>query len=119
MKALSIRQPWAYLIIQGHKDIENRKWNTKFRGKFLVHASQKIDEDALEIYDFTSEEREYIRNLTGGIIGEVELVDCITDPNKYRSPWFEGPYGFILKNPKKLPFKELKGALKFFEVDNI
>ena len=40
MKALSIRQPWAWLIVHGRKDIENRSWRTKFRGRFLVHAAQ-------------------------------------------------------------------------------
>ena len=42
MKCLSICQPFADLIIQGKKTIELRKWNTKFRGEFLVHAPQKI-----------------------------------------------------------------------------
>ena len=32
MKALSIRQPWAWAIINAGKDIENRQWPTKFRG---------------------------------------------------------------------------------------
>lgn len=40
MKALSIRQPWAWLIVHGGKDIENRSWHTKFRGRFLVHAAK-------------------------------------------------------------------------------
>ncbi|MNQ62267.1 ASCH domain protein [compost metagenome] len=40
MKALSIRQPWAWLIIHGGKDVENRSWHTKHRGRFLVHAAK-------------------------------------------------------------------------------
>jgi hypothetical protein len=40
MKALSIRQPWAWLIVHGWKDVENRNWQTKHRGRFLVHAAQ-------------------------------------------------------------------------------
>ena len=40
MKALSIRQPWAWLIVNGHKDIENRQWRTHFRGKIYVHAAK-------------------------------------------------------------------------------
>ncbi|WP_229215634.1 ASCH domain-containing protein [Duganella sp. CY15W] len=40
MKALSIRQPWAWLIVNGYKDIENRSWSTNVRGKVLVHASK-------------------------------------------------------------------------------
>ena len=40
--ALSIRQPWAWLIVNGHKDIENRDWPTVFRGELLVHAGQTL-----------------------------------------------------------------------------
>ena len=35
---LSIRQPWAWLIVNGYKDIENRTWSTRFRGKVLIHG---------------------------------------------------------------------------------
>lgn len=41
MKALSILQPWAWLITAGHKDIENRRWWTNYRGPFLIHAGKK------------------------------------------------------------------------------
>jgi hypothetical protein len=40
VKALSIRQPWAWLIVNGQKDIENRCWKTHFRGKIYVHAAK-------------------------------------------------------------------------------
>ncbi|NBF09766.1 ASCH domain-containing protein [Pseudomonas sp. Fl4BN1] len=53
MKALSIRQPWAWLIIHGGKDVENRSWHTKYRGRFLVHASKGMTrgeyDEALEL----------------------------------------------------------------------
>ncbi|HTV55212.1 MAG TPA: ASCH domain-containing protein, partial [Terriglobia bacterium] len=45
MKALSIRQPWAWLIVNGFKPIENRSWNTNFRGRILIHASLKVDRE--------------------------------------------------------------------------
>jgi hypothetical protein len=41
MKTLSIRQPYASLICRGIKTIENRSWDTKYRGKLLIHASGK------------------------------------------------------------------------------
>ena len=44
MKALSIKQPWAWLIVNGYKDIENRTWKTNYRGTFLVHASKGFDD---------------------------------------------------------------------------
>ena len=51
--ALSIRQPWAWLIVHGFKDIENRDWPTNFRGRLLVHAGQTM---ARRYYDETCEE---------------------------------------------------------------
>ena len=41
MKCLSLKQPFAELLISGKKTVELRKWNTKFRGKFLIHASKR------------------------------------------------------------------------------
>ena len=119
MKALSIRQPWAWLIVNGHKDIENRQWRTHYRGKILVHAakgmtreehgvaSRMASELGVEIPDYEDLER-------GGIVGEVEIVDCVdVDP----SPWFIGTWGFLLKEPKPLPFAPCKGRLGFFKVE--
>lgn len=40
MIALSIRQPWAWHILNSGKDIENRDWPTRFRGRVLIHASK-------------------------------------------------------------------------------
>ena len=46
LKCLSLRQPYADLVVTGRKTIETRKWNTNFRGKFLVHASKAIDTES-------------------------------------------------------------------------
>jgi len=51
----------------------------------------------------------------GGIIGSVEIVDCV---RQSESPWFFGPCGFVLRDPKLLPFRPLKGALGFFNVSD-
>src|SRR3989344_6676818 len=68
MKALSLKQPWAELILQGRKKIEIRAWNTKFRGEFLIHASKNPDADAMEKFGF--------KDLPSGfIVGKAELVD--------------------------------------------
>jgi hypothetical protein len=48
----------------------------------------------------------------GGIVGSVEIVDCV---DRSRSFWFSGPYGFVLKNARKTRFKPMKGKLGFFE----
>ena len=121
MKAISIRQPWAWLVVNGHKDIENRIWRTKYRGKVLIHASgYKVTKADYE--DFVAcckaariKEFPAIDGFkTGGIVGSVEIVDCV---QKSRSRWFnEGGFGFVLKNARKLPYKPMKGKLGFWEV---
>lgn len=118
MKALSIRQPWAWLIVNGHKDIENRQWRTHFRGKIYVHASKGMTRDEYESARDIAEEQgvelpPFDKLERGGIVGTVEIVDCVDeDP----SPWFFGEYGFLLKNPAVLPFRPLSGKLGFFPV---
>jgi hypothetical protein len=49
----------------------------------------------------------------GGIIGSVEIVDCV---DRSDSPWFFGPWGFILRSPEILPFRPMRGALGLFDV---
>lgn len=104
--AISIQQPWAWLIVNGFKDIENRDWPTKFRGRILIHAGKKIDHDA---YQFLEEgfpmlhvpSKDTIACLTGGIVGEARIVDCVQESD---SPWFFGKFGFVLEDQKVLPF---------------
>ena len=116
MKALSIRQPWAWLIVHGHKDIENRTWKTSFRGRFLVHASLKFDdagyEDVRRLFDIPLPPTHSFD--LGGIIGTATIIDCAEQSD---SPWFSGPYGFILQNPQPLPFLALRGQLGFFNTE--
>lgn len=123
MKALSIRQPWAWLILHAGKDIENRTWSTRLRGRVLIHAAQgmtrKEYDEVVEAIWVTTRcngalPPEYEQLQRGGIIGSVEIVDCVPASD---SPWFFGPYGFKLANPQPLPFVPMKGKLGFFEVD--
>lgn len=114
MVALSIRQPWAWAILFAGKDIENRSWSTKFRGRVLIHTGGKIDKDGIE---FLSEDMNIAlpqSYLIGGIVGMVDIVDCV---KKSDSKWFFGEYGFVLKNPSFLPFMPCKGQLNFFNVN--
>lgn len=133
MKALSTRQPWAWLIVNGHKDVENRNWSTNFRGRVYIHAGLKEDYAAYDVNPICYRDLEpYIWNklswdaisdweqLTisqhlGAIVGEVDIIDCVTESN---SPWFQGDYGFVLASPVayKTPIR-CKGRLGFFEPD--
>ena len=122
MKCLSICQPFAELIVQGKKTIELRKWNTKFRGEFLVHAAKNVLTEDCKRLKISPEEI-----VTGAIIGKVNLVDVKKyesdkelnkDKKKHHlvSNNTKNKYGFILENPKKLRVPiEYMGKLNFFE----
>lgn len=112
IKALSIMQPWAWLIVAGHKDVENRTWPTSYRGPVLIHAGKRFDFDPQE-WDWPHIEQPCDFDL-GGIVGEAEIIDCVRDS---RSPWFHGPYGFVLDNMRPLPFRPCRGQLGFFVPD--
>lgn len=128
MKALSIRQPWAWLIVHGYKPVENRTWRTSYRGPLLIHAAQKFDHEG---WDWVRAESSFYRSadmrqveagirLAGGIIGSAELCDCTDHPQQpgggTLSPWFFGPHGLWLRDPEPLPFVPLRGQLGLFEV---
>ena len=123
MKCLSVCQPFAELIIEGKKTIELRKWNTKFRGEFLVHAAKNILIEDCKRMEISSS------IVTGAIIGKINLVDVKKydsdkelrrDKKKHHSTLehTKNKYGFILEKPKKLrvPIPYL-GKLNFFEFE--
>ena len=116
MKAISVRQPWSWLICHGFKDIENRTWRTEYRGPVLIRASKTYD-------DSIQGEHECLNGIDvpesqsfdfGGIVGVAEITDCISASS---SPWFSGPFGFVIRNARPLPFMPVRGQLGFFEVD--
>jgi len=116
--ALSVRQPWAWAILNG-KDIENRNWRRAYRGPIALHAAAGM---TLTEY---REAMAFIRLVApdldlpgldmldrGGIIGVVEITDCVTS---CRSAWFVGRYGLVLRNARAAPFIPLKDRLGFFK----
>ncbi|WP_454763386.1 ASCH domain-containing protein [Cupriavidus campinensis] len=122
-KALSIRQPWAFLIVHGHKDIENRSWATRFRGPLLIHASKGMtrqEYDDCMGFAIRAGLRSYFPRFEdlerGGIVGVADVVACL--PSDCRtSVWhMEGQYGFALRNAQPLPFTPMPGRLGFFDV---
>lgn len=111
--ALSIQQPWAWMIVSGHKDVENRTWRRNFRGPVLIHAGKKHDVGAVPPNGLNWPQPAMLEmpEEFGGIIGVAEVVDCV---DHHRSPWFVGPYAFVLKNARRLPFMPMRGMLGFF-----
>lgn len=116
LPVLSIRQPYAWLVVNGIKDIENRSWRTHHRGPILIHASQSTAELYLEVFEDlkkrTGVAAPDIDYPTGGIVGVAEIVDCV---RTHKSVWkHRGQWGWVLANARPLPFRECKGAVGFF-----
>lgn len=108
-KAITIKQPWASLIMAGLKDVENRTWKTNFRGTVAVHAGSGIAKDAMAEHG-----RLVSQYPAGAIIGTVEIVGCVTDS---ASEWaMEGHYHWILANPRPCAPVAATGALSFWQV---
>lgn len=119
--AISIRQPWAWLIVNGYKDVENRTWHTQVRGRVWVHAAKTMThEDYLACVDFCAgigfpmDEFPFPNRLKrGGIVGSVDILDSTRLAD---SKWFTGPVGFVLANPRSCEFQPMRGQLGFFWV---
>jgi hypothetical protein len=116
LSVLVIRQPWAWLVVNGLKDTENRNWKCKHRGPLLIQSSQKRPSAA--DYD---EAAEYARDRgvkklparealeCGGIVGIVNLIDCVGESD---SVWYEdGCFAWVLEDATPLPFVPCKGKL--------
>ena len=92
MKVLTIKQPWASLIIEGYKEYEFRSWKTNYRGELLIHAGKSIDKEAYKRLG------KYLINMPlGKIIGKVELLDCIKQQKI-----------FLMKDEKKIKIFTVK-----------
>jgi hypothetical protein len=130
MKALSIRQPWAWAILHCGKDIENRDWSDRnpgirFRGEFLIHTGHHPDgkitnDDIADLMRRAIAGGMSISDIPkgddlpfGGIVGRARVVDVVRE---HSSPWFFGPIGLVIEDAKPLPFVRWKGALGFFNV---
>ncbi|MDO8528390.1 MAG: ASCH domain-containing protein [Nanoarchaeota archaeon] len=120
MKALSLKQPFAELIVSGRKKIELRNWNTHFRGEFLIHASKSPDLKSMKKFDFETLP-------LGMIVGKVKLVEVKhylskeeheKDKNRHLASSDWGNYGFILENPERIKPIPAKGRLGFWEFKN-
>ena len=112
MKALGIRQPYAWLIVQGIKDVENRSRQTHLRGPLVIHASKSV---YVEDFEEVAEYRVDPETIPfGALVGVVDVVDSTTTP---RSPWhYEGEHGWYLANPRRfakpIPYKGAVGIMR-------
>jgi hypothetical protein len=127
MRALSIAQPWAWLILHGGRNIENRWWQTTYRGRVLIHANKRW-----QLYDYESA-LVFARRIggldlarrvphfqnggieLGGIVGAATLVDVLLPTPHPVNPWhLPGQYGFVFQDPEPLPFYPTQGESNFW-----
>lgn len=135
MKAISIKQPWASLIVHGIKDIENRTWvcPKKYIGqRVLIHASKRkrwvepISIFTREQFDAIRDDLRFIqgsntspRVIDSAIIGSVKIVSCVQN---HSSVWAEkGVFNWVLSEPilYENPIENVKGKLSFWDYDGI
>lgn len=129
MKALSLRQPWAWAVVHAGKRIENRTWKVRFRGPFLIHAAKGCTRAEYDGAAAWMRERGLGRLLPeldelarGGIVGRARLVDivprCGAEGCTCGRPWhMGGQYGFVLEDVEELPFTPVRGLQRFFELE--
>lgn len=136
--ALSVQQPWASLICRGIKDIENRTWQTDYRGRLYIVASRKNATSRLEKGEFPAIWRTAIKDLQerglfpdcfglpqSAVIGYVDLVDCTGE--KVDSIWSmgtlqEGNINWILQNAHTFEqplFPGFEAKLGLFEIPEL
>jgi hypothetical protein len=118
MKALTIKQPWAWAIMAGLKTAENRSWFTPHRGRLLIHAGARIDARSVVGDVFAAAGAVLPTELaTGVILGTVDLVSICSPRELAGDPWAFGPWCWRLENPQ--PFAEpipWRGQLGLFDV---
>jgi hypothetical protein len=112
-RALSVKQPWAWAIVHAGKMTENRTWPTKYRGPLFIHAGQREDPEGWATLEAMELELP-LHVETGGIVGVVDLIDCVQDhPSVWAVP---GHWHWVLANPRRLPFQSMPGRLGIFHV---
>jgi len=138
VKALSVRQPWAWAILYAGKRIENRTWSTNYRGPLLIHAARGMtSRELVEAMNFMNKRNLHpdsmrhalqLYNLQrGGIVGKCELVEifkpgeyCATECspaalNESRVWWDYHQFGWLIDKVEPLPFHPCRGHPGLFE----
>jgi hypothetical protein len=127
--ALSLKQPWAALLVHGRKTVEVRRWPTARRGRVLIHAA-RIPDPRPEAWARVPPELREAARLGGGIVGAGDLMGCLayrnveafvadTERHLNDPSWFRPPvlYGFTFANLTSLPFRPYPGYVRFFPVE--
>jgi hypothetical protein len=121
MKALSIRQPWAWAILYLGKRIENRTWYSGFRGPIYIHAGKTVDRESVENLEFAIQKIPEPRPKAylGALVGTAVVKDCVRVEQvpDDQQKWANGPWCFVLDDVRPLDQPiACVGKLGFFAV---
>lgn len=123
MKALSVQEPWAWLIAHGYKPLENRPWYFSHQGDLVIHAGKKNGPEQQRDYEqvrdrFPAIKMPLLRDMPfGGVVGIVKVIGCVSSDvhcTAEELPWFTGPYGIQLRAARICRFFECRGQLGIF-----
>jgi hypothetical protein len=123
-RAIAIRQPFAWAVIHGGKDVENRSAPHRFKSavghRVYIHASKGMTrveyERAAEFMAGIGVGCPAPDDLAfGGVIGSVLVVDIV---ERHRSPWFGGPHALVLADPRQEPIVPVRGQVGLFRVQS-
>jgi hypothetical protein len=129
LKALSLKQPFAWLIANGYLLVDDRSWGTQYRGRILIHASKGLYEAYYQHIrsntDVPIPERDNLEY--GGVVGIADLVLCSKPGqlpagiSREQRAHFGGVhqeyYGFLFAQARPLPLMPCAGKLGIFEID--
>ncbi len=90
MKAITVRQPWAWCIAAGHKLVENRTWVTHYRGPLAIHAGATVERESLRTVKQYLVDQGVLQSVdelvgdrhllaTGAVLAVVNLTGICTD----------------------------------------
>jgi hypothetical protein len=129
--AISIKQPWAALLVAGLKTVEVRTWATRVRGRVFIHAAKAADPRP-DGWRLVTPELRPLAALRGGIIGAADLTACVryrtaeqfaaaAEEHRNSPAWFAptGLYGFVFQNPTQVAYTACPGRTLFFAAEGI
>src|SRR6266849_6970309 len=120
IKALTIRQPWAELILRGRKPYELRSWRTNYRGPLVIHAAMRVDSEDAKRLGLNPETL-----ITGAFVGVAVLSDVrsytredarLLKKRRAGFGWFPNNFSWVLKGPRRITPVKAKGQLRLFKI---
>jgi hypothetical protein len=123
IKALTIRQPWAELILRGRKPYELRSWRTHYRGPLVIHAAMRVDTEESKQLGLNPD-----KLTTGSFVGFAILSDVrpytkadarLLRKRKAGGGWRPHLFTWVLKKPRRISPVKVKGRLGLFKVPKV